>query len=101
MATEFVVHTDFGSVKVDLVRERVAIGIAGLFIAKAHVEILGFDTPVLGKRVLNAASNDVTGECLVQARSVSEKWLRDFGQIDKWIVCLTAGTVVPANQEKL
>ncbi len=29
-----------------------------------------------------------------------EKWLRSFGQLDKWIVCLTAGTVVPANQEK-
>lgn len=29
-----------------------------------------------------------------------KKWLRNFGRMDKWIVCLTAGTVVPANQEK-
>ena len=29
-----------------------------------------------------------------------EKWLRNFGRWDKWIVCLAAGTVVPANQEK-
>ena len=29
-----------------------------------------------------------------------EKWLRNFGRWDKWLVRLTAGTVVPANQEK-
>ena len=33
------------------------------------------------------------------ARS-GKKWLRKFGQQDKWIVCLTVGTVVPADQEK-
>ncbi len=30
----------------------------------------------------------------------NQKWLHNFGRWDKWIVCLTAGTVVPANQEK-
>jgi hypothetical protein len=29
-----------------------------------------------------------------------QKWFHNFGQRDKWIVCLTTGTVVPANQEK-
>jgi hypothetical protein len=29
-----------------------------------------------------------------------EKWLHNFGRWDRWIVCLTAGTVVPVNQER-
>jgi hypothetical protein len=29
-----------------------------------------------------------------------EKWLRNFAQDDKWNFCLTAGTLVPANQER-
>jgi len=29
-----------------------------------------------------------------------EKWLRNFAQGDKWNFCLTAGTLVPANQER-
>jgi hypothetical protein len=28
------------------------------------------------------------------------KWLRNFAQDDKWNFCLTAGTLVPANQER-
>ena len=30
-------------------------------------------------------------------RWMCQKWLRNFGRSDKWIVCLTTGTVVPAN----
>jgi hypothetical protein len=29
-----------------------------------------------------------------------QKWLRNFAQGDKWNFCLTAGTLVPANQER-
>jgi hypothetical protein len=29
-----------------------------------------------------------------------EKWFRNFAQGDKWNFCLTAGTLVPANQER-
>jgi hypothetical protein len=29
-----------------------------------------------------------------------EKWLHNFGQFCRWIGCLTAGTVVLANQER-
>ena len=29
-----------------------------------------------------------------------KKWFRNFAQGDKWIFCLTAGTLVPANQER-
>jgi len=32
--------------------------------------------------------------------SVPQKWLRNFAQGDKWNFCLTAGTLVPANQER-
>jgi hypothetical protein len=31
--------------------------------------------------------------------SVRQKWLHNFRQCDEWNLCLTAGTVVPANQE--
>ena len=30
----------------------------------------------------------------------AKKWLRNFAQGDKWNFCLTAGTLVPANQER-
>jgi hypothetical protein len=33
-------------------------------------------------------------------RSLVKKWLRNFAQGDKWNFCLTAGTLVPANQER-
>src|SRR5262245_16309639 len=29
-----------------------------------------------------------------------EKWLHNFRRCDEWHLCLTAGTVVPANQER-
>jgi len=29
-----------------------------------------------------------------------EKWLHNFGRCGRWIGCLTAGTVVLANQER-
>jgi hypothetical protein len=29
-----------------------------------------------------------------------EKWLHKFGRCGRWIGCLTAGTVVLANQER-
>src|SRR6516225_5980817 len=29
-----------------------------------------------------------------------KRWLRNFAQDDKWNFCLTAGTLVPGNQEK-
>jgi hypothetical protein len=29
-----------------------------------------------------------------------EKWFQNFAQGDKWNFCLTAGAVVPANQER-
>ena len=32
--------------------------------------------------------------------TVLEKWLHNFRQHDEWNLCLTAGTVVPANQER-
>jgi hypothetical protein len=31
---------------------------------------------------------------------VDQKWLRNFAQGDKWNFCLTAGTLVLANQER-
>jgi len=31
---------------------------------------------------------------------LDEKWLHNFRQDDEWNLCLTAGTVVPANQER-
>ena len=31
-------------------------------------------------------------------RIVGQKWLHNFGRCDGWNLCLTAGTVVPANQ---
>jgi hypothetical protein len=31
---------------------------------------------------------------------LSKKWFRNFAQGDKWNFCLTAGTLVPANQER-
>ena len=34
------------------------------------------------------------------ARLFRGSLLRKFGQDDKWSFCLTAGTVVPANQER-
>jgi hypothetical protein len=29
-----------------------------------------------------------------------QKWLHNFRRCDEWNLCLTAGTVVPANQER-
>jgi hypothetical protein len=34
------------------------------------------------------------------AWKVGEKWLHKFGRCGRWIGCLTAGTVVLANQER-
>ena len=31
---------------------------------------------------------------------VDQKWLHNFRRCDEWNLCLTAGTVVPANQER-
>ena len=31
---------------------------------------------------------------------LSKKWFRNFAQGDKWNFCLTAGTLMPANQER-
>jgi hypothetical protein len=36
----------------------------------------------------------------VEAATIIEKWLHNFGQFCRWIGCLTAGTVVLANQER-
>src|SRR6516225_2669436 len=36
----------------------------------------------------------------LQAACFPEKWFRNFAQDDKWNFCLTAGTLVPANQER-
>ena len=30
----------------------------------------------------------------------AKRWLHNFGRCDEWNFCLTAGTVVPANQER-
>ena len=29
-----------------------------------------------------------------------KKWLHNFRRCDEWNLCLTAGTIVPANQER-
>ena len=34
------------------------------------------------------------------AQTSDKKWFRNFAQGDKWNFCLTAGTLVPANEEK-
>lgn len=47
---------------------------------------------------LESEAIHILREAVAEARR-PEKWLRNFGRWDKWIVCLTAGTVVPANQE--
>jgi hypothetical protein len=36
----------------------------------------------------------------VKARLLAESRFRKFAQDDKWSFCLTAGRVVPANQER-
>jgi hypothetical protein len=35
-----------------------------------------------------------------RGKAMREKWFRNFAQGDKWNFCLTAGTLVPANQER-
>ena len=32
--------------------------------------------------------------------AAQQKWFRNFAQGDKWNFCLTAGTLVPTNQER-
>jgi hypothetical protein len=41
-------------------------------------------------------------ECKVSAdaHQSPKKWLHNFGRCNEWNLCLTAGTVVPANQER-
>ena len=39
-------------------------------------------------------------DAIAHAGDKMKKWLHNFGRWDEWIVCLTAGTVVPANQEQ-
>ena len=42
---------------------------------------------------------DASLSTILQTLSV-KKWLHNFGRCDEWNLCLTAGTVVPANQER-
>jgi hypothetical protein len=42
----------------------------------------------------------VRSNLFLAGRGMSEKWLHNFRQWDEWNLCLTAGTVVPANQER-
>jgi len=35
-----------------------------------------------------------------EASKLGKKWLHNFRRCDEWNLCLTAGTVVPANQEQ-
>ena len=37
---------------------------------------------------------------VIRLKSHGESWSRKSAQDDKWSVCLTAGTLCPANQEK-
>jgi hypothetical protein len=52
----------------------------------------------LNIRKQNEQSSD---ELVSLAKKGRQKWLHNFGQGDEWNLCLTAGTVVPANQERL
>src|SRR5262245_45364755 len=42
--------------------------------------------------------NATTGE--VDDKAFGQKWLHNFRRCEEWHLCLTAGTVVPANQER-
>jgi hypothetical protein len=40
-----------------------------------------------------------SGLIISQRADIDEKWFRNFAQGDRWNFSLTAGTLVPANQE--
>ena len=52
------------------------------------------------ERAVRSVQEGESLEVVARVIGVNQKWFRNFAQDDKWNFRLTAGTLVPANQER-